>query len=302
MVKIRKPNKKKEAPVVAAAESIDLAAISLTLASHGRDYGDWMPEGVVKIRPPLFLEVKYFAQMNPTNYEENITELLKALIASPMIDPLDLTAGDRTHLHLWVRGQVDPFYRIKVMCPFCSHVDEAYDFPIESVPIKEIPEQYSSPFELDLPGSGSKVVLRLETGRDRLKRPELIKMGFSEYHARLAFSVMLIDGKVVDPEKACQWLVALPPKDGLMISEFAKWSDHGPDFKGCSMKCRKCERNSQMALPFRLDFYQPSVSAARSLGDAVDRRAVRERGDLPGDAGDRSDGDRGVPVRATEGQ
>ena len=185
--------------------SADLSSIELTLPSKAVDY----PESAQKafqVRPPRVREVEFMAGMNADNYDEQLTKLLRSLIVSPtIIDPLDLTLGDRQYLHLWVRAQIDPVYRFETTCSKCGHVDPNFQLPIEKIPLVEVPKKYSPNMPLTFARAKTVVTVRLETGRDREARVQLEEAGVTEWVSSSALVITTMDGQSLhDVEKRCE--------------------------------------------------------------------------------------------------
>ena len=278
----------------------ELQGVDLELPSRGVDYGGVMPGGVLLVRPPKVREVKFIAQMTTATYEENLTRVLQSLIMRPKIDPWTLTNGDRSYLHLWIRTQIHPDYHLTVVCPRCSHIDKRYVFPLGEVPIKGVPKEYDGPTELLLPASGKKVRVRLDTGRDEQDVQGWVEKDFDKWVATYTAAIVEVEGEKISFEKKYAWVEDLPPGDYLFIREFFNWAFHGPDYANCKMTCRKCGEERPFRLPFRAEFYLPSVPFGAAVRDALLRRPVREGGVSDAEPG--RDGDRGVPVAPPEGE
>ena len=285
---------------VVSDPSTELSSIELTLPSKGVDYPD-PAKKAFQVRPPRVREVEFLAGMSKDNYDGQLTKLLRSLIVSPVIvDPIDLTLGDRQYLHVWVRAQIDPVYRFETTCPECGHVDKDYQLKIEDIPLIAVPEKYSPNMRLTLPKSKKVVAVRLETARDRETCVALEAKGFTTWVSRKSMVITTIDGKPMGTEEKCEWLRELPAGDDVFMSEYLLWQRHGPDFANCPFKCRseKCHKESVIKMPFRLEFFMPTVRSSSAFEDAVRGCGVVEDGDLSGDGGDQADGVRGVHVGA----
>lgn len=280
------------------ASGDDLSSVELALPSRCVDYPG-PAQKPFQVRPPRVKEVEFLAGMSAANYDEQLTRLLRSLIVFPtIVDPADLTIGDRQFLHVWVRAQIDPVYRFKAQCPACGEIDEHYQLDIQKIPIIPVPERYRPNMKLTLPRSKKVVAVRLETGRDRGMRDQFQDEGIGEWTVRCAMVVVSVDGKTMDLKDKCRWMQNLPGGDDLFMAQYLKWQRHGPDFSNCSFKCRseKCGKESVLNMPFRVEFYMPTIHAASAFEDAIRGGGVGADGDLPGDAGDQADGVRGVPV------
>lgn len=274
----------------------DLSAVELNLPSRCVDYPA-PAQGPFQLRPPRVKEVEFLAGMSTSNYDEQLSKLLRSLIVSPvLLDPMDLTIGDRQYLHVWVRAQIDPLYYFEATCPKCGYVDPNYRLEIAKIPLIELPQEYSPNMRLQLPRSKHVVTVRLETARDRLRAEQLEAKGFTTWVSRKALVITTVDEKPVADEARCVWLRELPAGDDMFLGEYLRWQTHGPDLGNCPFTCRKCAKESALRLPFRLEFYLPSVHAAAAFGDAVRGGGLSADGGLSGDARDRGDGVREVRV------
>lgn len=275
----------------------DLNSVELTLPSKGVDYPS-AAQGPFSVRPPRVREVEFLAGMNKNNYDEQLTRLLRSLITKPVIDPADLTLGDRQYLHVWVRAQIDPVYRFKAECAHCRAVDDDYHLEISKIPLIEVPEQYTPNMRLTLPRSKKVVTVRLETARDRDAAAKLEAAGVPQWTARKAMVITTVDGTPMTNEQRCEWLRGLPGGDDMFLAHYLKWQHHGPDFANCPFRCKSCQKESTIRMPFRLEFYLPTLHAAAAFGDAVGGGVAVAGGNLSGDAGGRGDGVREIRLGA----
>lgn len=251
--------------------SVEMSSVELVLPSKCVDYPAPV-QGAFHVRPPRVKEVEFLAGMNAQNYDDQLTKLLRSLIVRPAnIDVLDLTLGDRQYLHVWVRAQIDPVYRFEVTCPKCKTVDKGFELRIEDIPLVEVPKEYSPNMRLTLPKSKRVVTVRLETARDRVTATEMEAKGFTEWVARKAMVVTTVDGKPMPVEQRCDWLRELPAGDDMFMAQYLKWQRHGPDFSRCPFVCKekKCGEASTLRMPFRLEFFLPTVHASSAFDDAI---------------------------------
>ena len=279
-------------------QEADLSSVELKLPSKGVDYPA-SAQKAFQVRPPRVQEVEFLAGMNESNYDDQLTRLLRSLIVSPdTIDPIDLTLGDRQFLHVWVRAQIDSMYRFETTCPKCGDVNKSYELPIEKIPVIPVQNKYSPHMKLTLPKSKHTVAVRLKTARDRVLEGELIEKGFTKWLVKSATIITSVNGEQMDVEARCEWLRKCPAGTNLFMAQYLKWQRHGPDFSKCPFKCKegKCRKESVLNMPFRLEFYIPTIYAAAAFEDAVRGRGNREDGGVSGDGGDSKDGVREVHV------
>lgn len=297
MAKFRKVESKKKDPE-------ELKAVELKLPSRGVPYEGDLSKAVLLVRPPNVEEVEYMEQMSPENYERNLSTLLRHIVIQPApFDANDLTSGDRSFLHLWVRAQIHPECHIDQICPNCAFPHRNLPLSLSwdpekqvGVPVEELDQKCKKLTEVKMPKSGQTVTLKIETGHEAIKADEMIKSGKVRSRARVAVTIEMVDGKKVTPEKAYDWMGKLPAGEDLFLAEFRKWTQHGPNFARCGMFCSKCTEVSQINLPFRSEFFVPTLPFERAFRDAVDGGDVQSGSGGTGVPGDQQDGVSDVSV------
>ena len=280
---------------IPASQKID--GVWVPLPSRGVSYDGKTPNGKILLRPPKVKDVKFLAQITAENFtevfESSLTAVLELLILDPKIDPWDLTNGDRMYLLLWVRTQIHPFYHMAVTCPYCMFPDKNYSYPLSNIAGRMLTDKYKGQVERKLSKLGPVVTLGLVTGRDECEVDQLAELKkYDRRVLRAAAAIKLVDGKPMSLEDKYGWLGELPGGDELEVKSWLYGIEHGPDYDNCSYKCSKCKGESRIRIPFRPELWYPSVPVDRDLGDAVDGGAVQSGGNLPGDVGSGTDGDR----------
>ncbi len=272
----------------------ELRSVDLNLPSRCIDYASQM-QGPFSIRPPRVSEVEILAGMSAQSYDVQLTKILRALVVKPqLIDPDNLTLGDRQYLHVWVRAQIDPTYVFETKCPICKEVIPNYRLEISKIPLRNVPDEYKPGMQLTLPKSKQKVSVRLETARDRTRAKELEEAGIPQWTARKALVIVAVEGVQMADEARCAWLRGLPAGDDLFMGQYLIWQRHGPMFSECPFSCPKCKKAATINMPFRLEFFMPTVQAASAFGDAIRGSGDGADGGVSGDARDRGDGVREV--------
>jgi len=257
-----------------------LRSIELVLPSQGLTYGEGLPGGRISIKPPSTDEVELFVEMNGPNYEKKLTQLLKMLIVEPAgFNPIRLTSGDRTYLHVWTRMQLHDSYVINVACPACGKLHENYYYKLADIPLLSIDKALSAETELELPVSKKKITFRITTGEDDQAADDLIANDVKKWTAKRSISIKKIDGGIVDYRG----------QDSMFVNAFQTKSYHGPDFANAPFTC-VCGTRSLIKLPFRPEFYFPSLPFDRLVGDAIVGRSVQNGRSDPGDASRGEDG------------
>jgi hypothetical protein len=266
-------------------ESEDIRGVWVELPSRGFPY-DEVKDGKLLVRPPRVMELEVLVEMNEENYEDVLTRVLSSLILKPKIDPETLTTGDRAYLHLWMRLQVDEIYKVTITCPTCAFVNEGYDLQIEkSVPVLSVDDDYKGLTDVELPGGPPVITLAPPRKCDLTKAQEIGGVAMLG-----AGAIRMVDGKPVTVDEAIKWLRNRDMADGIFVSEFCRWVDHGPDFEHCAFTCKKCGKEDKITLPFRPEFFLPTVRVAGTIGERVRSGVVRGRGvgAVPRVVGDRA--------------
>ena len=289
-------SKKREKPVPVKKELVP--GVVLGLPSLGKDYEGEAHENRFHMRAPLVAEVEFFAELTPENYENSLTEILRALIASPQIDPSMLTDGDRTFLYLWVRAQIHPSYHLTVTCRMCGKVHPEYPYQISSIPLKPVPAGYEGPKTLTLPISGEKASFRMRRGADEDAVSVLKEAGVKKFTAVNCVTLHRVGDETFerDPFAKAEWFRSLAVGDAMHVHELNKWLQHGPEFSACPFVCPTCNRESKFVLPFRPEFFFPTVPFRGVFGDAVDGSDPESGVGGSEHEGAGGDGDSEVPV------
>ncbi len=275
-----------------------------TLPSRGVPYEGAIPEGVISIRPPSVEEVEFFVSMTQDSYDEQLSLAIKALSPSLKMDPLDLTNGDRVYLHTWIRGQIHPDYYVDITCPNpkCRAQIPAFPYPLSKIAPVELIKEYKGPMEFELPVSKEKIAVRVDTARDSQMVAWLRSEKFGPLTASAA--VVLIPAKSSQDavrQKAAK-VSKLPGPDILFLASAQKKLAHGLDFSSCPFTCPKCSAVSRIHLPFRSEFFIPTVSFDRLVGDAIDGGDVRKGRNPSGDGSGPVNGDPKVSLGSPKGR
>lgn len=301
---MRKQSRSEVATKKAVADD-QLKSVTIELPSRGVPYGKRMPEGKYRIRPPRITETKYLAQIreDPNAFNDMLTTILRFISVDMDIDPIDLTKGDRSYLFLWVRAQIHPHYLIKVMCPLCQHVHERHEFLIESIPLKAMPDKYTTELvDYELEKSGQVVSVKAEVHKE-VEAAEAFKKtlsGEDQWLVDCTSHVRAVDGQpLLTPQKRLDWIqTKCAVGEDVILFKLRAWFDHGPDYTNCPLHCSNCGGDSTFVLPFRRELYFPTDVFDRDFGNAVHSGQLAGRESGTGVPGVGSDGDSGVPMVA----
>lgn len=194
----------------------------------------------------------YIAEISIKSLDEKFAKVLDRCLKG--IDPRQLTIGDRTYLMVWLcANSYSNLMVTMVTCPYCGsvHQQQCDLFSVNSV---ELPDDYVEPKEITL-SDGTPLKLKLTTVGDQIEIDAKEKDGFNSWLYRWARSI--VNGK--SPIDNMKWLESRGARDVAVIRGFHEKYQHGPDMK-FTCKCNKCGEESVEAIPFRLEWFLPSIS------------------------------------------
>jgi hypothetical protein len=198
-----------------------------------------------------------------------IDRMLQSLIVDPQIKIHDLLVGDKNALIIASRiSGYGSEYETKVNCPACSHVND-FSFNLEDHTTSDgvVDNPYvtgpsaAGTYEVVLPKLGVTVELRLSTGVEEKKLIQMQqmkkknKLPESPLTDQLRTSIVSVDG---DSERATvnKLVNNMPAFDSRFVRNI--YSDLMPnvDMTG-DFTCEMCEYNSEVEVPFTVDFFWP---------------------------------------------
>jgi hypothetical protein len=193
------------------------------------------------------------AQINPLNLERNYFEVLKEVLRG--VDPGLLTIGDRQYFIVWecINSYTDTI-TVQSICSSCLKQIEV------SVNLKELdtaylPEDFEQPYEVTLPVSKQKIMLRLLNVSDDVATEQYSKDHEDGVLYRYARTIVCEE----DILQTMARVRKMAAKDYLRLVAFQDKFYHGP-IMAHTFKCPKCGAEVQEEVPFRLDFLFPDGS------------------------------------------
>jgi len=196
-----------------------------------------------------------------------ITELIRSCLIEKTIDPADLLVGDRQALLVAIRvtgyGQD---YKCDVNCGVCDKRGTD-TFDLSTLEVENIKVNPVSPgvneFEVMLPVSKKRVVLKFMTGRDEEELTTTIErrkkifgdQAENTITSRLAHQVISIDG-VTDKNKINTFAINMPARDSKFLRDYVAKNEPGLKMK-VSYRCSHCGETSEVALPIGANFFWP---------------------------------------------
>jgi len=196
-----------------------------------------------------------------------ITELIKSCLIDKSIDPSDLLLGDRQALLIAIRiTGYGSDYECDVTCPACNTKGRD-TFDLSGLEIKRMGVQPVTPgvneFEVILPISKKKVVLKFMTGRDEdelnltvERRKKLIGEAAENFvTSRLSYQILSVDG-ISDKNKINIFVSNMPARDSFFLRDFVSKNEPGIEMRA-DYDCKSCNATSEVALPMGVSFFWP---------------------------------------------
>jgi len=191
----------------------------------------------------------FLAEINPVNLVQKFLLVLKNVIRG--INPEDLTLGDRFYIMIWecINSYMD-VVKVSTTCTHCfKEVEVSID--LKELKVTKLPDDFKQPYKVKLP-SGKDIKLKLLSIKDEVELEKFEKHSDEGLLFRYAKSI-------VDDQDVLKWIEELrnmPAKDIATIEAFHEKFYHGPDMLAHFI-CPKCEREDELTIPFRLDFFFP---------------------------------------------
>lgn len=237
--------------------------LPIQLPSRCLTYPDIKPEDIL-VRPYNGGDEIILAQINPANLERNFAVILKDVIQG--IDPLKLTTGDRLYLIIW--EYVNSYSEILHVNQRCSHcLKTGFNINLKTdLQIAYLPDDYTEPCSITLPGSKENVQLRVFTVEDEIEIEKMAAKGTDPHHYRYARSIVGCDEPFAQMERLKKWKV-------IDTARLRKFHDidtfHGPKSE-VHVLCPHCGEEEEVSVPFRFDFFYPtSETLGRCFGEGV---------------------------------
>jgi len=220
---------------------------------------------VIRTRSLNVPEVKMLAGMNEDNANDIVNTILDRTVIG--IDTDKIYSADKLYVMFWLRANTykESGYNVKFECPECKNESD-YEFELAQLNIKEITEEnltfMKDSFELP---NKDKLTFSLLTVGDEKQNEQFLKdnrtslMNFDQEIVAICRMICTINGEtkgMIDKYMYCT--------DRLDAVNYAYLESYLSD-KGAGMeptinvKCQKCGGSSDTMLPFRPDFFLPTV-------------------------------------------
>ena len=243
-------------------------AFEVDLPSRGLPYPDHptLSTGKVTIHPIRAAEEKILAGMTGAQGRvlDSMNLLLERCLAED-IKPDDLTTTDWYFLMVRVRivsyGEEYPF---SVRCRNCRETFE-HTVNLTELEMRTLPDDFSEPFELELPMSKETVGLRLLRGSDEKTIFKAHRLGKSKsplesasYLKRIESMVVTVDGVEFDGKNSIrdkkQWVENLVGLDSGALQSHVSKMDSGYSGK-IPVECSACAYDFSIMLPWESNFF-----------------------------------------------
>ena len=222
--------------------------LSIHLPSKCIPYEGINPDDVT-IRAYQGRDAVYLAEITPINLSQKFLAVLDNVVKG--VDPKQLTLGDRLYIMIWecAKSYTDVI-KVSTTCTHCLK-GISVDVNLGKLNVITLPDDFKQPYEVTLP-SGKVVNLRLSTVADVIETEKFEEKNEDGFLFRQARSIVDDRDVLVRLEE----LRNMDARDVATIEAFHEKFYHGPDL-AVSFKCPECEREDELDVPFRLDFFFP---------------------------------------------
>jgi hypothetical protein len=237
----------------------------VTLPSKGFFNEGKIPNGAMEIFAIRLHEETILSGSSATP-EAKLNTVLRSCIASPKVDPLDLLMTDRMFLlaHLYTLSY-ESQRQVQLQCQGarCGHTFQ-HVVDLDKLEVKEVPDGAADTWEVALPRSSDKVVLRHLRGRDQQVIRDRARAAKQRRRTSLAdgealpdptFAVMVtapvvsVNGEALSTDDLLLWAENLVGADSRVLQEqiFAQDSGIKTDVYAA---CPACGQEVSTAVPF----------------------------------------------------
>tara|TARA_R110002051_G_scaffold308961_1_gene381279 strand:+ start:92 stop:850 length:759 start_codon:yes stop_codon:yes gene_type:complete len=218
---------------------------AVTLPSKGKFYGDACPDGIVKIRPLKFEDEKALLSVKDKNADP-VGLILGRCVEG--VSPQSLVMMDKFFLVMKIREiSYGDEYLVESQCGQCG-VKNPLQFILSQLEVKYIPEDFTDPQEVDLPGLGKKAKVRLPRVHD-----ESYMAHASIMMDNLWRWVVEIDGNSKSTVIS-KVIPHLPSSDIHTIVKKLTSSDYGIETKA-RFTCDSCAAVNDISIPITENFF-----------------------------------------------
>lgn len=244
------------------------------------------PKGTkIYARPLRMIEIKQLTNINETNYNFVIDNVLKSTTILDGVEYSDILTADKLYIVFWERAntyQGDGF-SVEFNCENCMElaIEKAekegteltrkdmveiarskYDFTVANLQLTDIKDDYDPNYEIELPISGDKVTVFQHTvGIERATNKALLEKiipNADEELLMIASVLSSVNGQPMDLKSAYIYLTEeCHPADFIAIEKYKSKYDINisPVLK---VDCKKCGGAVEAPLTFQPGFFLPA--------------------------------------------
>ena len=234
------------------------------LPSNGMLYGEGGPEDIT-LRAITTREEKFLLGSSNT---DAVDEIIEACIVKPAGLKMDnLILADSNFLLYKLRIHTyGPEYNITTTCPSCNNQNNSR-VNLNEFLVYELDDDFSEPFDIELPVSGDTLTCRLLRKADYdlinsraqklTRKSKNVTQAEVAYPMRLARYIVKINGKAVEWEEAQRYALDMHGRDSAWFWHIINGIQVGYD-TDVDITCDSCGIEYTTQLPMSMDFFRPS--------------------------------------------
>lgn len=252
-------------------EPIPKTTVSVNLPSRGIPYRKDTPasSGKITMTPMTMVEEAIFAEGDLVH---GVDRVLKRCIQDKL-DVNTLISADKFFLFMMLRAiTYGPSYTFAWNCDECKGKNESTVRIPDDFKVKQLADEDTEPYSIELPDSGKTLGFRLLRGHDEpmidkyqskiaAMKKQGIVMPDSTAIYRLARHIVSVDGndiKDAPEEKLVKFVASLSAKDRQMLLAKINFYTPGLD-TGVTLVCDHCSHVHDWDMPFTASFFRADV-------------------------------------------
>lgn len=265
---------RKETVITVPSHGDDIGFDEVKLPSRGLIYGEEHPlcgETAVEFKAMNAMSENILASKSLMKKGTVIPTLIKSCLVNQAIDPLSLILGDKAALLLAIRiSGFGPEYRIKTVCPSCTHTF-VHEFDLTQVELKFLKKEPIEPnknlFEMTLPKSKKIIQFALLTDADDLDimktQQNRKKVTNSDIDTRVTDEMQRSFrsvGSNEDREYVTKFVREMSVQDSRAFRKYVRAIEPGIDMEQ-EVTCVKCGETDSHTIYMTTEFFWPVLES-----------------------------------------
>lgn len=241
-------------------------SFQVDLPSRGIVYDGKLPEGKLQLRPMTTAEeaILYNAAGSGT---DKIAQIINSCVLTKGMETDDLLLTDRLYILIMLRTRsYGGDYEFPIRCASCGAQTKTRINIAQDLEIVQMSDGVIEPFEVTLPTSKKRVLMRFLRGKDESRIAKYSKRirlqssdpGDPSHIYRLALQITAIDGQEVKIIDAENFVRDLDISDSNEMRLATDELEKGVDTR-VYPECRACGYINEMEMPFSVEFFRPST-------------------------------------------